>query len=195
MIHNESVNIWTHLIGAILVVFLIAYTAIEIKANKSELIDLLDNKWTTINHDFINYTEPLLHKIHSFPSFMNLTHDINEKYTESLKSLHEFSSSVKNSTLKYMRKLDEKVGSYGEYFSENTCVECIKDILNKFSTVKDQIHNNYEDLRKNIVDETLKIYNITMKNANITKILFKIEKKIINHVSDNLILLNINIID
>jgi len=138
MIHNESVNIWTHLLGTIIVIFLIVYTSLVIKSNKHQIIDILDNKWSMLNEEFKNFTEPLLHKFHnipsfqnisdsipslqnitdSIPSFQNITSNINKKYIDSLDSIQRFSGSVKNSSLEYMRILDEKVNSYKDYFNE-----------------------------------------------------------------------------
>jgi len=135
MLHNESVNIWTHLLGTIIIVCLIIYTSIFISANKGQIIHILDNKWTMINEEFKNFKEPLLDKIHNLPSlqnitdeisnqihnlpsFQNITNEISHKYFESLEGLSHFSSSVKNSTIEYIKILDETVGIYKEFFTE-----------------------------------------------------------------------------
>lgn len=44
MLHNELVNIWTHLIGTFLILFLVFYIAIYVRPNFPELKKELENK-------------------------------------------------------------------------------------------------------------------------------------------------------
>ena len=37
--HNETINVWTHLIGAILIILLVIYTSIQIKSHKDSIIE------------------------------------------------------------------------------------------------------------------------------------------------------------
>jgi len=67
MIHNESVNIWTHLFGAIFILFLVFYTAIFIKSHKDEILNMNFSKF---NYELKNMAAPILDV---FPHFENIT--------------------------------------------------------------------------------------------------------------------------
>ena len=60
VIHNESINIWSHLLGSVFMFFLIFYTMIFITSYKTQI--------NIINFDFENikkYAEPLLNSNNS----------------------------------------------------------------------------------------------------------------------------------
>jgi predicted membrane channel-forming protein YqfA (hemolysin III family) len=53
MLHNESVNVWSHLLGAIFVVLLTIYTTMFIHSHKDYLLSMSLNK---INEEIKNTT-------------------------------------------------------------------------------------------------------------------------------------------
>lgn len=67
MIHNESVNIWTHLFGAFFIIFLIIYTATSIESHR-DVLTKLDFK--RFNNELKNMAHPV---IDVFPRFENFT--------------------------------------------------------------------------------------------------------------------------
>lgn len=67
MIHNESVNIWTHLFGALFVVFLVFYTAIFITSHKDSILSMNFSKFNT---ELKNLASPIKEM---FPHFENIT--------------------------------------------------------------------------------------------------------------------------
>lgn len=67
MIHNESVNIWTHLGGAFLTIFLVFYTAVFIRSHRDEILNL---NFSKINSELKNLASPI---IDIFPHFENIT--------------------------------------------------------------------------------------------------------------------------
>jgi len=67
MIHNESVNIWTHLFGALFIIFLVIYTATYMDSHK-DMITKLDFK--KFNSELKNLATPI---IDIFPRFENFT--------------------------------------------------------------------------------------------------------------------------
>jgi predicted membrane channel-forming protein YqfA (hemolysin III family) len=67
MIHNESVNIWTHLFGAFFIIYLVIYTATYIDSHK-DMITKLDFK--RFNTELNNLAHPI---IDIFPRFDNFT--------------------------------------------------------------------------------------------------------------------------
>lgn len=56
----------------------------------------------------------------------------------------------------------------------------MKEIIQKFSSIKDQIHLNYEELKENIVEGSLKFYNLTVENVNMTNFMEDIEERFLN---------------
>ena len=70
MLHNESVNIWSHLIGAVIIVLIIIYTSFYIHANKDILPVNLHLNFTEINEEIRHVTKPIFDYI---PTIHNIT--------------------------------------------------------------------------------------------------------------------------
>ena len=41
--HNETINVWSHLLGALLIIVLVIYTSIQIKSHKDSIIDNINS--------------------------------------------------------------------------------------------------------------------------------------------------------
>lgn len=70
MLHNESVNIWSHLLGSLFVIVLVVYTTIFIKAHKDDLFNNLNLNMTKINEEIKHVTSPVIELL---PNFHNIT--------------------------------------------------------------------------------------------------------------------------
>jgi hypothetical protein len=71
MLHNESVNIWSHLIGAVLIILVIIYTSFFIRAYKNDIMNFdLNLNFTEINEEIKHVTKPIFDYI---PTIQNLT--------------------------------------------------------------------------------------------------------------------------
>jgi predicted membrane channel-forming protein YqfA (hemolysin III family) len=70
MLHNESVNIWSHLIGSMLVILLVLYTATYIKSHKDDLLMSLHLNVTGISEEIKAVANPVLEKL---PNIYNIT--------------------------------------------------------------------------------------------------------------------------
>jgi hypothetical protein len=68
MLHNESVNIWSHLLGAMLVITLIVYTTIFIKSHKNELLNVVN--LSKVNEEIKSVAKPLLEVL---PNLQSIT--------------------------------------------------------------------------------------------------------------------------
>jgi hypothetical protein len=60
MLHNESVNVWSHLIGAIFVILLTIYTTMFIHSHKDYILSINLNK---INNEIRDTAMPILDKL------------------------------------------------------------------------------------------------------------------------------------
>jgi hypothetical protein len=110
VLHNEFVNVWSHILGALFVVLLILYTALYIKSHN--LIDRIDHKL-----DFFNDTwSDTWSNANYLQNFQNLTFD--SIYEEGREKFHVYTESFKNKTYEYLTTFDDKLYEYKEYFNE-----------------------------------------------------------------------------
>ena len=70
MLHNESVNIWSHLLGVVMVIVFIVYTSIFIKSHKNEIFNTLHLNLTQLNEDLKSVTDPVVRLL---PNLQNFT--------------------------------------------------------------------------------------------------------------------------
>lgn len=117
MIHNESVNIWSHLLGAILFIFLICYTSIFISNFKSQIKNIknylyeIEKEYTKlpkiIEDNMIN---SLVKSFNIFKyNFINLKSDINYIYKQSFITLND-------TYTKIMSKIDTISNNFHNFF-------------------------------------------------------------------------------
>ena len=70
MLHNESVNIWTHLIGVLVIFLLIFYTSCSLHAHKDDIVKInIHLNITEINNEIKHITKPILDYI---PNISNI---------------------------------------------------------------------------------------------------------------------------
>jgi len=69
-VHNESVNIWSHLLGTICVIVLVFYTFLYIQAHRSDILISFTDKLKELNEDIKRVTTPA---IELMPNFQNIT--------------------------------------------------------------------------------------------------------------------------
>jgi len=115
MVHNELINIWSHLLGALIVIFLIFHTAVYLKSHKNEIIDMIDSKWDTINEEFKNIAYPIYQNL---PFIKNFTEDIKHKYDESKIKISDYLIDLKDKTIEYFNNVDEKLNYYKNLIKE-----------------------------------------------------------------------------
>ena len=136
MLHNESVNVWTHLIGSLIILILLIYTASFINYNKQVIRDF-DFKNIKINLESL--TEPI------YPN------------------IKAFASSLYTSSIDYIKLIDKKTYEYSKFVVKNiNCLYCIEDILNYIVKLKDITTSHINDsnaLNKfnNIVNQKQKL--------------------------------------
>ncbi len=68
ILHNESVNIWSHLLGVFMVIVFICYTTVYISSHKDEIMPNLN--MTILNEEIKHVTDPVIKLL---PNFKNLT--------------------------------------------------------------------------------------------------------------------------
>lgn len=109
MVHNESVNVWTHLIGAICVFVLLFYTGMFLHYHREIITDF---DFTKLKTEIIELGEPII------PNVSYLT-----------ENLKEYVSELDLKITGYKDKLLENIN----------CISCVEDILNYISKTTDKI--------------------------------------------------------
>ena len=179
MVHNEFVNIWTHLLGACFIIFLIIYTSIYINSHKKEIYGIIDSKWEKFNENpwgFLGLTYDL-------PSLSEIKSDIQTKFKDSKIFFNDYVSKIKIKTMNYFSTLDDKLNEYKEFIKEKfNCIDCLGVIISKLNSMKEQIHHNFEELKekmKILYEKSLNnINNINLQSVNISKFEFDVSKYI-----------------
>ena len=157
VIHNESINIWSHLLGSIFMFFLIFYTMIFITSYKTQI--------NIINFDFENikkYAEPLLNsnnsQLNNFKKlFINFTQEFKKEikmnfnnfnpinfYTNSLEKLNNSLNYLKRNTSisfnlkEYFDNINEKLLDFKEQMLDMMEIENIPINNEKFLKYKNK---------------------------------------------------------
>jgi hypothetical protein len=170
VLHNEFVNVWSHILGALFVVILIIYTALYIRTHKFEIMVAIDNKLDSFNEEWNN-----------FNLFTNFTNDIRHTYEESKEFFQQYANKFKNKTADYFNSFDEKINEYKQYFKEKiNCIECIKLLVEKVSDMKESFGDNLEEFKKkvkNLYQENIH-FNITQLEHDFVKYVEELNEKL-----------------
>jgi hypothetical protein len=106
MLHNESVNIWSHLLGAIFVIVLAIYTTMFITSHKDYLLNLSLQK---LHNDIKNTAMPVIDLL---PNLHNLTDKFSDEYEHSKEMLDVMTKKLLNKTHEYIDAVDKKINLY-----------------------------------------------------------------------------------
>jgi adiponectin receptor len=163
MIHNESVNVWTHLIGSIFIIVLFLYTALFIKTRYFDVENMQD-KFGFIKSEINNLKTPLLDTIHYFDNITEKSSHI----------INEYFETISNKTVDYFHHFDEKLGEYKDYISKKVnCLECLKEIYSNLTNFTDHyITTHLGKVKEMLVNET----TVVISSINISSVQYYINK-------------------
>ena len=135
IIHNESMNVWSHLIGAIFFFFLIWYTTIFITNLQTQVSNIRSDASFVANKakelkenypDVMNNIYYSMKEIESnFKNFYNYDNEDTTVYTKSFNKINYMYDELKNFTLPVMESFYNKIKEYYTYFMES--VTLVKD--------------------------------------------------------------------
>lgn len=108
VLHNEFVNVWSHILGAIFVILLIFYTSLYIQSHKTQIIEAFDTRWEQFNEDW---------KQHS-TYFQNFTGELKSTLEGGTVYFNEYAGKIKNRTIDYFNSLDDKLNQWEEYIKD-----------------------------------------------------------------------------
>jgi hypothetical protein len=145
MVHNELINVWSHLLGALLILILVIHTAVYIKSHKNEIYEILDNKWDSFNDEMRTMASPLIEKYDSFSLEDSITGYVGD---------------LKNRTVGYFNDLEGRLDYYRQMLDERVrCTECIQLLMEKMAKVKNVFNENIEEFKHRVGNDLKKIYN------------------------------------
>ena len=148
MIHNETVNVWTHLIGTIFFIMMFFYTAFLIGKYWSVIEDLHINL-NYLRQEMYTIKTPYSDKFHYFD---NMT----EKIEKSKEIMNDFISLITNRTIDYFDQIEQKLENYKKYISRNiNYSESLKKIYQSFRNYSDKIiHIDLILIKDTLIKET-----------------------------------------
>lgn len=180
MLHNESVNVWSHLIGSVLIVCLFIYTGLFIKKHYLN-VEEVQNKLNFFKDEIYSLKTPFLETIQYFDNFTDTFE----------KSKHYFSDyihHISDKTSDYFHIFEERLEEYREFISTRIkCLECIKGIYSNFTNYTEHfIHDHIGKLKEQLLNET----SFVMSSLKISKL-----KNYLNKTNQHLIDLRDELID
>ena len=129
IIHNESVNVWSHLIGAIFFFFLIWYTTIFITNLQTQVSNIrsdassLANKAKELKSEYPFVMNNIYSSMKEIElNFKNFYEDYEEEttvYTRSFNRINNLFEEIKNYTIPAMDKLYKNIKQYYSFFIES----------------------------------------------------------------------------
>ena len=180
MIHNESVNVWTHLLGSLFVISLFIYTGIFIKKRYLD-VDAMQNKFSYIKQELYSLKTPLLETMHYFDNFT-------ERIEQSAHTVNEYIGLISNKTVNYFHNFDEKLNEYRDYISTRiNCLGCLKEIYGNFTNFTEHyLTIDIQKVKQRLINESTVLIN----SFNISSI-----EEYINRTNTQLIKFRDRIID
>lgn len=176
MCHNETVNIWTHLVGALLTLIFIIVTGLNVGPYGKELNDAISPHIITYRQEALNYTEPFLNSkpilhnsifllnnlisktdiIETRDKFIEILFKQKEKYDVLLEKIQDMTNLNANST-------------NSDGVKQLNCFSCIQDFMENLLSVKTLLgHKNVTIIESDILKTTLDYWRLTIDKINDT---------------------------
>ena len=189
--HNETVNVWTHLVGALFTILLIIVTGITVGPFSQKI----NFPWRAeiVSNNFRNYSEPfysslpMFHNTRIYLTYMN----VNFQKTLNSTIIQPFDT-INSDAVEYF--LNKSILNYFTLYNtlreidDNSikCVSCIEDFVRNLNTIKDFLNVTLdyvsrpisydatsirliEEIKsfKDIVDKTIVIISDKVKNISL----------------------------
>lgn len=164
ILHNESVNVWSHFIGAVTGLVLIAYTAIFITSYKTQIMGIVDinRHYEVISNEIKDFTQTILNTLPDFD-------EARKNYIDSF-VLH-----LTNTTSNLFDLTKNKI--------QSGCTEYIDTITSSIKKMKNSFENNSTSSILQFLDSiSYKWNDITSELYNIIEMhQLSLEPEEVNH--------------
>jgi len=150
MMHNESVNIWTHLGGAIVLIGLVIFLCFSVHAfDTKNLNNFVKEEVKTLFGPAMSH----------LPNFTKLEHDITDKVIHTAEDIYHFGEDTIASLEHTLHSISEEI----EHVAENIHPETIGAFLNKIKTKLEGFVNTTKALSNStkLSNEKVKIKTLT----------------------------------
>ena len=153
MLHNESVNVWSHLFGVFLFLWFIIYTAIKLgpKIDSDIHIKIMDEFNRLIHNDDMTEWDPLLFKNVTEQLHFIYHQDVNLNENKWISSFTDFSSLQWSVNDIYFEQINK--GGFNESYSEQNFSdsnEKLEYILSKAETYIYGLVNGFKKISNRI---------------------------------------------
>ena len=152
MWHNETINIWSHLLGALFFIVLIFYTEIFITNFKTQLtnirkdLSLMEEKVEFLHSQSPNITDDMYHSVKDIKISFK---EFNEKiiYQESIDKILSLYNEIKNFSMNSFDYISKAFSDIFSSFKEGilSLKEQIMDLIKLDNSKNDQIETNLDD--------------------------------------------------
>ena len=152
LIHNESVNVWSHLIGAIFFFFMILYTIIFITNIQTQISNirsdasLFANKAKELKNEYPDIMNNIYKSMKEIElNFRNFDDEI--VYRNSFNTINYLYDELKNITLTSLISIYKTIQEYYQYFLDGvlTVKEEIIDLIKLDTSISEEYQNSLDN--------------------------------------------------
>ena len=139
--NNESVNIWTHLIGAFLAMCFIIYCVVFVSFDKEVLMSLID--YQSMMKEILAITNPFIKEINTYKEIKDNNNNI---------IINNTIDCISNTTNDFILTLNEQgntVQKFDNYFDD---ISTIITNVNENSTLIQLIVNSFKEMKNKLID-------------------------------------------
>jgi len=161
MLHNESVNVWSHLLGSIFIIVLFFYTALVIKKNYFD-VDEMTNKFTSVKGELCQINTPHREMITNIDNYKD-----SFSFEDSKDYINDYMNIISNKTIGYFNLFDAKLNDYKQFIANKiNCLDCLTEVYNSIKNFSEHfIEIDVADLKEKFINETSEM----MKNLSIDR--------------------------
>ena len=108
LVHNESFNVWSHLLGVVTLLFVFLYSIFYFSTNKQQITTAISDSWNKFKNEIETVSLPLHH----------FSHDIKDFVEEKKETVSELVSHVNELANSMVDRLKVKLEEYKRIVAE-----------------------------------------------------------------------------
>jgi len=172
MLHNESVNIWTHLCGGIALMLISFFLCFSVNSFDSDALKIF------VKHEVGHLFKPIYH---SMPNFTQIELEFSDKVLHTKEDIVKFGENTIANFETTLHSITEEI----EHVKENLNPEAIGKFLNKLKDELDGYSNKLEEFKNSVFtneDRKNKIKEMTIAVENKLE---ELQGKLINKIDSS----------
>lgn len=168
MMHNETMNIWTHLGGAIILIGLVIFLSVSVSTFDTKVLN------NFVKDEVKSLFGPVMNHL---PNFVELEHEITDKVLHTAEDIYHFGEHTVASLEHTLQSISDEV----EHVAENIHPEAIGSFLHKIKEKLEGLTHPIKALKldSKLVDQKEKIKSLTDK---VEKKLHNLQDKLVQKI-------------